>query len=108
MEQLLITVFNSLHGSGRASFLISLIALILGAWLYFRKTNVEQITGVGSLQQKQITSLMEQIGFLSAELTKARTQLSEIHEQNIHLMLQVRESNKRIQELEVLLGTHKE
>lgn len=108
MEQLLITIFNNMSSSGGVSFLISLIALILGGWLYFRKTNIDQVTSVGSLQQKQISSLLEQIEFLSTELAKARSQLAEIHEQNIHLMEQIRESNKRIQELEVLLGTHKD
>jgi hypothetical protein len=46
---------------------------------------------------------LEQVAFLSEELTKARKQLAEIHEQNIKLMEEVRESNKRIQELERML-----
>ena len=108
MEQLIITAFNLLHGSSGASFLISLIALILGAWLYFRKTNIDSVTSVGALQQNQIKSLLEQIEFLSTELAKARKQLAEIHEQNVHLMEQIRDSNNRIQELEVLLGYNKD
>lgn len=72
MEQVLITVFNSLNGSSGASFLISFTALILGGWLYFRKTNIDQVTSVGSLQQAQIKSLLEQIEFLSTELVEAK------------------------------------
>jgi chaperonin cofactor prefoldin len=41
---------------------------------------------------------------LSAELSKARDQLSQIHEQNVKLMHQIRDSNSRIQELEDLLN----
>ena len=108
MEQLLITVFNSLNASSGASFLISFVALVAGGWLYFRKTNIDQVTSVGSLQQAQIKSLLEQIEFLSTELAKARSQLAEIHEQNVHLMEQIRDSNKRIQELEILLGHNKD
>lgn len=108
MEQLLITVFNSMSGSSGASFLISFAALAIGGWLYFRKTNIDQVTSVGSLQQAQIKSLLEQIEFLSTELAKARSQLAEIHEQNTHLMEQIRDSNKRIQELETLLGHNKD
>jgi peptidoglycan hydrolase CwlO-like protein len=104
METIIVTAFNTLNGSsGVLSFLISMSTLIFGGWLYFRKTNIEEVTSVGTLQQKQITSLLEQIQFLAEELTKARTQIAEIHEQNVHLMQQVRESNHRIQELERLL-----
>lgn len=105
MEPLFTAFFTALNDSSGVSFVISFIALILGGWLYFRRTNIDQFTSVGSLQQAQIKSLLDQISFLSEELTKARSQLSEIHTQNIKLMEQIRESNKRIQELEIILGT---
>jgi len=108
METIIVTAFNTLNGSsGVLSFLISMSALTFGAWLYFRKTKIEEVTSVGTLQQKQITSLLEQIQFLAEELTKARSQIAEIHEQNVHLMQQVRESNHRIQELERLLDINR-
>lgn len=106
MEQFLISAFGGLQGSGIISFLISFIALVIGGLLFFRKINIEQITSVGSLQQNQIKGLIEQIDFLSTELTKARTQIAEIHQQNIKLMEHIRDSNKRIQELENLLNKH--
>jgi septal ring factor EnvC (AmiA/AmiB activator) len=108
METIIVTAFNTLNGSsGFLSFLVSVSTLAFGAWLYFRKTNIEEITSIGTLQQKQITSLLEQIQFLAEELSKARNQIAEIHEQNVHLMQQVRESNHRIQELERLLDINR-
>lgn len=105
--EIIVAALNLLSSSGGASFLISLAAIIVGAFLYFKKTNIENITSVGSLQQTQIKGLLEQIEFLSEELTKARKQLAEIHEQNIHLMEQIRESNRRIQELENMLNINR-
>lgn len=108
MEAILLQSFKVLDGSsGLAGIFISLSALIIGGWLFFRKTNIEEVTSVGTLQQKQITSLLEQIQFLSEELTKARTQLAEIHEQNVNLMQQVRDSNLKMQELERLIESNK-
>jgi TolA-binding protein len=104
MESILIALFNNLGNSSGFSLIISAISLIIGGWLFFRKTNIDHFTSVGSLQQKQIKSLLDQIDFLSNELVKARSQLAEIHDQNIQLMEQIRESNKRIQELEIIIG----
>ena len=72
--------------------------------MFAKKTNIEEVTSVGTLQHQQIDGLMGQVRFLSEELTKAREQLTEIHVQNIKLMQQVRESNLRIQELEDLVN----
>jgi predicted nucleic acid-binding Zn-ribbon protein len=48
---------------------------------------------------------MAQIELLSDELEKTRQQLTELHNQNIELMKQLREANHRISELEMLLDT---
>lgn len=93
--------------SGAVSLTLSAIALAAGIILYFKKTKIDEYTSVGTLQHQQIDSLMAQVKLLSDELTKAREQLSEIHEQNMKLMVQVRESNTRIQELEDLLNSKK-
>ncbi len=105
MEAIIVAVIGLFEKGSALSAVIALATLIFGGYLYFRKTNIAEVTSVGTLQQQQITSLLAQIEFLSTELAKARTQLAEIHEQNIHLMEQVRESNKRIQELEQMLGS---
>ena len=83
---------------------ISVAILIFGGILFAKKTNIEEVTSVGTLQHQQIDGLMGQVRFLSEELMKAREQLTEIHVQNIKLMQQVRESNLRIQELEDLVN----
>lgn len=85
---------------GPWSLILSLIILGAGAFLWMRKTNIQEVTSVGTLQHQQIEGLMQQVKMMSEELTKARAQLSEIHEQNGLLMKQIRDSNKRIQELE--------
>lgn len=83
---------------------ISVAILLFGGILFAKKTNIEEVTSMGTLQHQQIDGLMGQVRFLSEELTKAREQLTEIHVQNIKLMQQVRESNLRIQELEDLVN----
>lgn len=105
METLITSIATLNSGStNTVSIAISLIALLSGAWFYFKKTKIEEYTSVGTLQHQQIESLMAQVKLLSEELSKARVQLSDIHEQNIKLMQQIRDSNSRIQELEDLLG----
>lgn len=105
METIIVAIIGLINNGSAVSAAFGIAALVFGGYLFFRKTNIAEVTSVGTLQQQQITSLLTQIEFLSTELAKARTQLAEIHEQNIHLMEQVRESNKRIQELEQLLGS---
>jgi predicted nucleic acid-binding Zn-ribbon protein len=101
--EIIVAALGLLESSSGVSFLISIAALIGGGILYFRKTNIEEITSIGTLQQTNLKGMLEQISFLSEELIKARKQLAEIHEQNIQLMEKVRESNRRIQELEKML-----
>lgn len=77
--------------------------LVGGVYFYFKKTKIDEYTSAGTVQHQQIESLMDQVRLLSEELSKARMQLSEIHSQNIKLMVQIRESNLRIQELEDII-----
>jgi septal ring factor EnvC (AmiA/AmiB activator) len=105
--EIIVAGLNLMSNSGGASFLISLAAIIVGGVLYFRKTNIEGVTSIGTLQQEQIKGLMSQIEFLSQQLTSARKQLAEIHEQNVHLMEEVRDSKRRIQELEHMLESNR-
>ena len=91
-----------------ASVLLSLIAIFVAFMLQRKKINIEEKTSISTTQQKQIESLMAQITLLSDELEKTREQLSELHNQNIELMTQLREANRRIGELEALLDKHKD
>lgn len=101
MGEVVTAVLTGVGGfSNTAAALIALAILIFGGVLYVKKTNIEEVTSVGSLQYQQIEALLNQVKFLSEELTKARDQISTIHEQNLRLMHQVRESSLRIQELE--------
>lgn len=88
-----------------ASVLLSFIAIGIAFFLQRKKINIEETTSISTTQQKQIDSLMAQIELLSDELEKTRQQLTELHNQNIELMKQLREANHRISELEMLLDT---
>lgn len=90
-----------------ASAFLSLLVLFVAYVLQNRKINIEEKTSISSTQQKQLETLMHQITLLSDELDKTRDQLSELHNQNIELMTQLREANRRIGELEALLEKHK-
>lgn len=108
MEEIILAAFGVItKTNGPWGFVISLIILGVGALLFFKKTNIQEITSVGTIQHQQIEGLMQQVTLLSEELSKARKQLSDIHEQNVVLMQQVRDSNKRIQELEDKLNSRK-
>ena len=101
MGEVVTAVLSGVGGlSNIASALIALAILIFGGVLYVKKTNIEEVTSVGSAHHQQIEALLNQVKFLSEELTKARDQISVIHEQNMRLMYQVRESSLKIQELE--------
>lgn len=52
-------------------------------------------------QNSRIHQLMDQIKLLSSELEDTRKQISDLHEQNIELMGQLRSANVRISELEI-------
>lgn len=82
----------------------SILAIVFATWLKMRNVDIEAKTSAGSFQVKQIETLMSQIVLLSDELTKTRNQLTEMHEQNITLMEELRSANHRIGELETLLS----
>lgn len=89
------------------SFITSLGILILGVWLKIKKADAEEKKNESDIQIAQVESLMQQIKLLSDELDRTRKQLSDLHLQNLELMEQLREANKRISELErALAQTH--
>lgn len=85
------------------SMAISLATIGLVWYLNYKKVTVESEDAGSNIHQRQVTSLMAQIELLSKELNQAREQLTEIHEQNIQLMEQLRIANRRISELETLI-----
>ncbi len=92
------------HLPASLSFIVSLGILILGVWLKIKKTDVEEKKNQSDIQIAQVESLMQQIKLLSDELDRTRKQLSDLHIQNLELMEQLREANKRIDELERALA----
>jgi uncharacterized protein involved in exopolysaccharide biosynthesis len=81
----------------------ALVVAFVAFWISWKKLDVEGATSLSTMHNNQIKSLLEQIELLSKELKEAREQLHAIHEQNVLLMEQVRASNRRIGELELLL-----
>ena len=82
---------------------LSLLILAIILWLKIKKAIIEEKKSENDIQIAQIESLMQEIKLLSDELDKTRKQLSDLHLQNLELMEQLREANKRISELELAL-----
>lgn len=102
METLILGALTKLSAApGVLPIIVSLAVLIFGAIVLSRKTLIEENTSAGAIHTQQIDTLMAQVKMLSDELTLARKQLHDIHDQNMDLMKQVRDSNIRIQELEL-------
>ena len=92
------------HLPTTASLVASFVILILGLWLKIKKSDVEEKKNESDIQIAQVDSLMQQIKLLSDELDRTRKQLTDLHLQNLELMEQLREANKRIGELERALA----
>ena len=86
-----------------ASLFLSLCVVAFGFWLKFKKSGTDNKVSENNIQIAQVESLMKQINLLSSELDRTRKQLTELHEQNIELMSELREANRRISELEFTL-----
>ena len=89
------------------SIALSGLAIVIVGWAHFRKVDMAAKTSTSSIENQQIETLMKQIKLLIDELTQARHQLAEIHNQNIHLMEQLRSANQRISELEITVANSK-
>ena len=82
------------------SIILGGIAIAIAIYLNIKKINIEDKTTSSAIQNRQITSLINQIELLSNELEEARDQMNKIHNQNITLMMQLREANQKIGDLE--------
>lgn len=85
------------------SVAIAIITALVVIWLKVREVNITDKTTVGTVQYQQVESLMAQITMLSNELERTRSQLSDLHDQNVELMKELRKANYRITELEKLI-----
>jgi predicted nuclease with TOPRIM domain len=92
----------------KISVAISLLAVGLTWYLNYKKVVVDDKNNFNIIQQQQVVGLMSQIELLSRELQQAREQMANIHSQNIQLMEQLRLSNRRISELEMILDRYKD
>ncbi len=81
----------------------SILVVILAGWFKWKTVKNEEKEADADSHSKQIESLIDQIQLLSSELDKARTQLSELHAQNISLMGELRTANKKIADLETTI-----
>lgn len=107
--ELTLDIGNTLqHLPTSLSFIASLGILTLGLWLKIKKSDVEEKKSESEIQIAQVESLMQQIKLLSDELDRTRKQLTELHLQNLELMEQLREANRRIGELELVLERRSE
>lgn len=91
------------HLPSSLSIIGSIVFLGIGVWLKFRHSSVEVRKTDSEVHLAQVESLLNQVKMLSEELNLTRMQMADLHRQNLELMGQLREANKRIAELEVFL-----
>lgn len=103
--QVLYRLFSELPTSISVAF--SAISALLAGWMYFKRVNIEERTSTTNIQKMQVTSLIEQIEMLSADLTLARQQIRQLHDQNMQLMIDLRAANQRIAAMEAALDRRK-
>lgn len=106
MEKIIPFLLTNVDFPETISVGLAILALIVAVYLFTKKSGIEEITSNNAIQTIQVKTLLDQVHFLSDELDKARRQLDEIHQQNIHLMEQLRESNRKIQELELFIAVN--
>jgi septal ring factor EnvC (AmiA/AmiB activator) len=97
----LITAFQRIPNS--FSWVLSFLLFLFAVWVTFKKTANEESKNISEIQASQTGVLINQIKLLSDELDRTRKQLSDLHLQNLELMVQLRDANKRISELEMTL-----
>ena len=106
MEKIIPFLLTTVDFHETISVGLAILALIVAVYLFIKKSDLEEIISNNAIQTIQVKTLLDQVHFLSDELDKARRQLDEIHQQNIHLMEQLRESNRKIQELELFIAVN--
>jgi hypothetical protein len=89
MEGLTVSLLKDLPGY--APLILGAIALGFSVLLHFRKMDLDQITSIGNMQSSQLASLQILVRNLTEDLMAARTQLTEIHDQNLQLKEKVAE-----------------
>lgn len=86
--------------------IVACFLLGVGTYLRYKKTEQEERRNDVEMHKMQVETLMAQVKALSEQLEFTRVQLDKVHSQNISLMHQLRESDKRIGELEAVIALH--
>lgn len=104
MDSLITLAFESLIKTDEfvSAFFLALFVLT-AIYVHVKKVKTEEEKQHVANQDRQIKTLLEQVGFLSEELQKARSELHEIHEQNMRLLQEIAAANIKIKELESLI-----
>ena len=97
-------IYNLIGETIGTSTLISTLALIIGAYIFIKKSNLENKTSAGTIQERQLNVLYDEVHKLNKELGEARRELNDIHGQNMKLLEEIAMANIRIKELEVTLN----
>jgi predicted nucleic acid-binding Zn-ribbon protein len=87
MEGLIVAIMKDMPGY--ATLILGVLALGFALLIRIRKLDLDEITSIGTLQSNQLQSLQQLVATLTEELTRARDQLTEIHEQNMQLKTKV-------------------
>jgi TolA-binding protein len=104
MEQILLALLKD--ASAFATPVTAALSLILAAFIYLRRVNIDERTTTSDIELRRIDSLMKQIDQLTRELDETRKQIIELHNQNVQLMVQLRDANAKISDLEVSIQEH--
>ncbi len=86
------------------SIVVGGFGVVVAGWIYYRKVQLEERVAASSIQKIQIKSLLEQIEMLSSDLILARHEMRQLHDQNVKLMVELREANQRISAMESTLN----
>jgi glutamine synthetase type III len=107
MDELKLILDIASKSPGAATTILGASASIVAIVGYLFKIDIDKKTSSSAIQEQQTSNLIAQITLLSDELNQARRQLKEIHDQNVALMHQLRISNMRIGELEIMMSKEK-
>ncbi len=101
MEQVLIALIPNLPAG--ISTLIAVSFILIGAYIYIKRVDIDSKVSTSSIELKRIDSLMSQIDSLTNALSITRDELQNLHSQNMELIRELRGANLRISELETII-----
>lgn len=84
----------------------TIFLLVVGLWFKYKKNEQEERKLEHDTHKQLVETLNAQVKTLNEQLEATRIQMNELHSQNLVLMTQLRESNRRIVELETKLSMY--